>query len=654
MQNRNSSNRKTAIAAVLASGLGLALVHCSSQSPENQGAIKPVPVGEVHSPAVPTSQPDPTETELLSQTEVKAFPKRDQTANTSALEKAKGAPATRAYLLKEAHPALALSAPKPSPAPVADKMERRMPSAQISTKQTSPMAMHEMMDCAVVRCEPFQPPVEADEESYKAIQENGFLAVNQHPLSTFSIDVDNASYANMRRFLNQGQLPPADAVRIEELINYFPYPYSQPKGDNPISLSLDMGKTPWNPKSNLVLIGLKTRELAHENLPAQNLTFLIDVSGSMQDPNKLPLLKKAFGLLIDQLRPQDQVALVVYAGAAGVVLNPTSGTNKEVIRQALERLEAGGSTAGGAGLRLAYQVARESFRKGGNNRVLIATDGDFNVGESSDESMEKLIVKERQSGIFLSVLGFGMGNYKDSKMEILADKGNGNYAYIDNFLEARKVFVEQMGGTLQTVAKDVKLQIEWNPARVSSYRLIGYENRLLRDEDFNDDTKDAGEMGAGHTVTALYEIIPAGMDANPPSVDPLKYGSQNSTDRMDEALARPAKGRGGEYANEVMTVKFRYKAPQGSRSELFTQALKVATDRDLSLASESLRFTAAVAGFGMLLRQSAHAGSLTMNQVIQLAQGAKSFDPQGYRAECIRLMELAKSLQGAEAVSVRD
>lgn len=490
----------------------------------------------------------------------------------------------------------------------------------------APMPMHEA-------------PV--DDESYASIRENGFQSVVQNPLSTFSIDVDQAAYANVRRFLNQGQLPPADAVRIEELINYFPYPYAAPKGEHPFSITLDMGKTPWNHKTHLVLIGLKARDLAKAQLPPQNLTFLIDVSGSMHDERKLPLLKKAFGLLVDQMRPQDKVSLAVYAGAAGVVLPPTSGADKESIRSALDNLSAGGSTAGGAGLRLAYQLARESFSKTANNRVILATDGDFNVGESSDDAMERLITKERESGIFLSVLGFGMGNYKDSKMERLADKGNGNYAYIDNLLEARKVLVEQMGGTLQTLAKDVKLQVEWNPARVSAYRLIGYENRLLRDEDFNDDTKDAGEIGAGHTVTALYEIIPTGGEGGneqvTPLVDPLKYAAKEK--RAPEVKPMPT-----EHQNEVLTVKFRYKAPDAKVSRMFSEVLEASNTRSLAEASENLRFASAIAGFGMLLRRSEHRGDLTYAQVVSLAQGAKTFDPEGYRAECIRLIGLAQSL----------
>lgn len=491
-----------------------------------------------------------------------------------------------------------------------------------------------------------QPSQDFNTESYAPIAENGFQNVAQHPLSTFSIDVDNAAYANVRRFLNEGQLPPPDAVRIEEMINYFPYPYAQPKGEHPFSIALDAGKTPWNPQTQLVLIGLKARDIANADLPPQNLTFLIDVSGSMEDPNKLPLLKKAFALLVQQLRPQDCVAMAVYAGAAGVVLESTPGSRKEEILAALERLQAGGSTAGGAGLKLAYRLAEQGFRKQGNNRVILASDGDFNVGESSDGAMVRLIEKERETGISLSVLGFGMGNYKDSKMEQLADKGNGNYAYIDNLQEARKVLVEQMGGTLQTLAKDVKLQVEWNPGRVKAYRLLGYENRLLRDEDFNDDTKDAGEIGAGHTVTALYEVVPVGSDVSLPKVDALKYGGATA----QEANSRFRKPQVyNPMDEEMLTVKFRYKPPQGSQSKLFSQVLKDLGNRRLEDASETLRFTAAMAGFGMLLRESAYRGDLSWAQIIRLAEGARGFDPEGYRAESVRLMRLAEALQGPKA-----
>lgn len=360
-------------------------------------------------------------------------------------------------------------------------------------------------------------------EEYEGINENIFHGALKNPLSTFSIDVDAASYSNMRRFLNNGALPPKDAVRIEEMVNYFNYDYSQPDNKDPFSINTEISVAPWNQKHKLVHIGLQGRKIATENLPPSNLVFLIDVSGSMNSANRLPLLKSAFKMLVNELRPQDNVAIVVYAGAAGVVLPSTAGNDKETILNALNQLTAGGSTAGGAGIKLAYEIAQQNFKKGGNNRVILATDGDFNVGVSSNAEMERLIEEKREGGVFLTVLGFGMGNYKDSKMETIADKGNGNYAYIDNILEAKKVFVNEFGGTLFTIAKDVKIQVELNPAKVKAYRLIGYENRALRNEDFNNDKKDAGELGAGHTVTALYEIIPVGVDSKFDPIDDLKY-----------------------------------------------------------------------------------------------------------------------------------
>ncbi|MDX9904252.1 MAG: von Willebrand factor type A domain-containing protein, partial [Bacteroidales bacterium] len=367
-------------------------------------------------------------------------------------------------------------------------------------------------------------PVPQNTESYAGISENGYRDPLREPYSTFSIDVDNASYSNVRRFINLGQEVPKDAVRIEEMINYFKYDYPKATGEHPFSVYTEAGICPWNKNHYLLHIGLRGKDIDKTELPPSNLVFLLDVSGSMDSPNKLPLLKSAFGLLVSELREQDRVAIVVYAGAAGVVLESTPGNNKETIMQALDKLQAGGSTAGGAGLMLAYKIAEKNFIKGGNNRIILATDGDFNVGVSDNVSMEKLVEEKRGLGVYMTVLGFGMGNIKDDKMEIIADKGNGNYAYIDNIQEARRVLVQEFGGTLFTIAKDVKFQVEFNPAYVKAYRLVGYENRLLADRDFNDDTKDAGEMGAGHTVTALYEIVPAGSDETGlPTVDPLRY-----------------------------------------------------------------------------------------------------------------------------------
>ncbi len=462
-------------------------------------------------------------------------------------------------------------------------------------------------------------------EEYDGITENIFHDPLKNPLSTFSIDVDAASYSNIRRFITGGQRPPKDAVRIEEMINYFDYEYAQPKGEDPFSISTEISTAPWNTKHKLVHIGLQGKNIPKENLPPSNLVFLIDVSGSMSDENKLPLLKTSFKMLVEQLREQDRIAIVVYAGAAGLVLPSTSGAEKKTIIDALDKLEAGGSTAGGAGIKLAYAIAKENFQKEGNNRVILATDGDFNVGESSNGGMERLIEAKREEGVFLTALGFGMGNYKDSKMETLADKGNGNYFYIDSILEAQKALVNEFGGTLFTIAKDVKLQIEFNPARVKAYRLIGYENRLLRDEDFNDDKKDAGELGSGHSVTALYEIIPVGIESEFSKVDDLKYQRTNV-----EKLATASK--------EIMTVKFRYKKPNGSVSKLIVHPL---LDENISIAktSDNFRWSAAVAGLGMLLRDSEYVNDFKYEDVLQLAQDARGKDENGYRVEFINMVK---------------
>ena len=483
-------------------------------------------------------------------------------------------------------------------------------------------------------------------ESYARIEENGFRRVGESPLSTFSIDVDRASYANVRRFIQAGERPPADAVRIEEMINYFPYEWDDGRGTaagrHPFQVLTEVWDAPWKPEHRLVRIGLKAPSVDTENLPPSNLVFLLDVSGSMSSPDKLPLLKKAFALLTEQLRPQDRVAIVVYAGAAGLALPSTRGNRRARILSAVERLEAGGSTAGGAGIALAYDVARKHFVEDGNNRVILATDGDFNVGASSDEAMVRLIERERKSGIFLTVLGFGTGNLKDSKMEGIANRGNGNFHYVDGLLEARKVLVEEMGGTLFTVAKDVKLQVEFNPALAAAYRLIGYENRLLADEDFNDDTKDAGELGAGHTVTALYEVVPAGLPV-PRSVDPLRY--QPAAEPPAPVEAPP-----GAFEDELLYVKVRYKDPDGSESRLLAHPV---ADRSRS-PSRSFRFAAAVAGFGMLLRDSPHAGGLSADDVIALAERGRGDDPRGYRGEFIRLVETVRDLDLLGAAAEED
>ena len=471
-------------------------------------------------------------------------------------------------------------------------------------------------------------------EEYAEISENTFKWAAKTPLSTFSIDVDGASYSNVRRMIMDGRLPVKDAVRVEELINYFNYDYENPEGEHPFSVNTEVGKAPWNPDHQLVQIGIQGEKVEADNLPPSNLVFLLDVSGSMSSHDKLPLLKKGFKLLTNQLREEDYVSIVVYAGSSGLVLPPTSGANKEAILEALNKLNAGGSTAGAAGIKQAYQVAKEHFRKNGNNRVILATDGDFNVGVSSNSELVDLIEQKRDEGIFLSVLGFGSGNLKDSKMEQIANNGNGNYYYIDNLLEAKKVLVSEMGGTLHTIAKDVKIQVEFNPQNVKAYRLIGYENRLLADEDFNNDEKDAGELGAGHTVTALYEVIPHGVDIDSSlsDIDPLKYQTPTT----------PVNG----FNDELMTVKLRYKQPDGDKSQLLTQVIKRS---DRSELSENLKFASSVASFGMLLRDSKFKGNSSFQMVQQLAKESKGIDENGYRAEFIKIVELAELLYKGEA-----
>jgi Ca-activated chloride channel family protein len=463
-------------------------------------------------------------------------------------------------------------------------------------------------------------------EDYEGLDENTFQEATENPLSTFSIDVDAASYSNMRRFINNGQNPPKDAVRIEEMINYFNYDYKQPTGQDPFSINTEVAPAPWNEKHQLVHIGLQGKVIPTENLPASNLVFLLDVSGSMFAQNKLPLLKSGLKMLVEQLREEDKVSIVVYAGAAGCVLPPTSGKEKDKINEALQNLQAGGSTAGGAGIELAYKIAKENFMKEGNNRIILATDGDFNVGASSNEAMEDLIEKKRKEGVFLTVLGFGMGNYKDSKMEILADKGNGNYAYIDNILEAKKVLVNEFGGTLFTIAKDVKIQVEFNPANVTAYRLIGYENRKLNNEDFNNDKKDAGELGSGHTVTALYEIIPKGVDSYFKPIDDLKY--QKNEPKTEKVT----------YGDELLTVKFRYKAPDEEVSQLTVKTVEN-TITALDKTSDNFRWSAAVATYGMLLKDSDYLEKGDYKLVTDLAKSAKGTDENGYRIEFIKLVE---------------
>ncbi|WP_394776224.1 von Willebrand factor type A domain-containing protein [Flavobacterium sp.] len=473
------------------------------------------------------------------------------------------------------------------------------------------------------------PTITSDQEDYDAFVENAFESPRTAPLSTFSIDVDNASYTNVRRFINNGQTVPKDAVRVEEMVNFFKYNYPQPKDQNPFSINTELSDSPWNAKNKVLKIGLQGKNIPTESLPASNLVFLIDVSGSMSDINKLPLLKQSLKILVNELREKDKVAIVVYAGAAGLVLAPTSGNEKRTINDALEKLNAGGSTAGGAGIELAYKIATENFIKNGNNRVILATDGDFNVGSTSNTDMEKLIEEKRKTGVFLTCLGYGMGNYKDSKMETLADKGNGNYAYIDNIQEANRFLGKEFKGSMFAIAKDVKIQIEFNPKQIQAYRLIGYENRKLRPEDFKNDAIDAGELGSNHTVTALYEIIPAGVSSDYLNTQPddLKYTKVKETDN--------------NYKDELATIKFRYKKPDGDKSIEIVQVIEnkaVALEK----ASDDFKFSTAVAWFGLKLRDSKLISNKSSDDILKLAKQGISNDNEGYKSEFIRLTESAK------------
>jgi Ca-activated chloride channel family protein len=476
------------------------------------------------------------------------------------------------------------------------------------------------------------PPQDFNTEAYSHVLENPFLLAQQNPLSTFSIDVDTASYSNMRRFLSGGSLPPKDSIRIEELVNYFPYDYEPPKDNVPFAAHMEIAGCPWNMEHRLARIAIKGKEIDRTKKPACNLVFLLDVSGSMSDENKLPLLKQAFTLLVKELGEKDRVAIVVYAGASGLALPSTSCVQKEVILASLERLNAGGSTNGGAGIQLAYNVAVENFIKDGVNRVILATDGDFNVGTTGQGDLVRMIEeKARKSKVFLTVLGFGMGNYKDSTLQLLADKGNGNYGYIDTLAEAKKALVEQLTGTLITIAKDVKIQIEFNPAKVAAYRLVGYEKRMLRAEDFKDDTKDAGEIGAGHTITVFYELVPAGKKMDIPDVDPLKY----------QTASQP----NASASDELLTLKLRYKDPDSDTSKPLEFPINDSGKR-LSQASGEFKFAAAVSTFAMILRDSKYKGNASLDQVLEIAAEGKGNDKSGYRAEFIELVKKAKGLLG--------
>ncbi len=492
--------------------------------------------------------------------------------------------------------------------------------------RTSGMAVNDYYN------QPSSAPVFYDpsEESYSKIHENGFKISKTDPLSTFSIDVDKASYTNVKRFILEGQIPPADAVRVEELINYFEYDYPQPADEHPFSINTEYSDCPWQEGHKILQIGLQGKKISTENLPPSNLVFLIDVSGSMDMPNKLPLVKAAFRLLVNNLRKQDHVAIVVYAGAAGLVLPSTNGDRKEKIMNAISALSAGGSTAGCEGISLAYKVAKENFITGGNNRVILATDGDFNVGISSENGLEDFIVEKRKDNIYLTCLGFGMGNYKDSKIELLADKGNGNYAYINDIMEANKVFVNEFGGTLFTIAKDVKIQIEFNPAKIAAYRLVGYENRMLNNEDFKDDAKDAGELGSGHTVTAIYEVIPVGIES--------KYIKGSTSLKYQQSKISESSG-----LNEIATVKFRYKKPDGDKSIEMVHSI-VDKNEAFESASNNLKFSSSVAMFGMLLRNSEFKGTASFPGLIEIASNSRGYDKEGYRAEFIRIAKTAENL----------
>lgn len=493
------------------------------------------------------------------------------------------------------------------------------------------------------------PTPESSAERYAHIVENEFRSVDQTTISTFGMDVDTASYANVRRFLREGKLPPADAVRLEELINYFPYSLPSAKGSDPFGVVVETAECPWNSAHRLIRIALRARDVSHGERPPANIVFLVDVSGSMEPENKLPLVKKSLRLLVEQLTPRDTVAIVTYAGEAGIAMEPTRGSDKEIIYTTIDRLSAGGSTHGSAGIVTAYELARKAFVKEGVNRVLLCTDGDFNVGTTSQEGLLELITQQAKSGVFLSVLGYGMDNYQDATTELLADKGNGNYAYIDSFAEARKVLREQLHSTLVTVAKDAKIQVEFNPARVASWRLLGYENRSLADQDFKDDHKDAGDVGAGQSVTVLYEVQPAGTTLA--SAENLRYQPRSAP----KGAAQPVptkKTAAGDFRDELLYLKIRHKLPEASKSTEWTVAVKD-DERSWIRASDDFQFSAAVAGFGMLLRNSPHDGAVSYDLVQRLAQEGLGPDKEGYRAEFVDLVRRAQRLAEARPGSRR-
>lgn len=500
------------------------------------------------------------------------------------------------------------------------------------TESDTSMAPEDSAANPQYRYNSFTAPSGMNTEEYSEIQEIGFKDTVNNPLSTFSIDVDTASYTNLRKNLNYGIIPEADAVRIEEMLNYFDYDYEEPSGYVPFSINTEIGKCPWNQENYLLMVGIQGKRVDKEELPKSNLVFLIDVSGSMDEPDKLPLLKNAFSKLVEALGENDRISIVVYAGSTGVVLDSVRGSAKDMILDAIDNLQAGGSTGGAAGIDLAYRLAEDNFIEGGNNRVILATDGDFNVGASSVEDLEKIIEEKRESGIFLSVMGFGTGNLKDNKMETLADKGNGNYSYIDGSKEAKKVLVDEMAGTLLTIAKDVKIQLEFNPYSVAGYRLIGYENRALADEDFKNDAIDAGELGAGHTVTAVYEIVPVG--ATSATKSDLKYQTQDTEVNT-------------EYRNEISEIRLRYKDPEGEKSKEIKQVVSFQnTPVNGKEFSEDFYFAAAVAEFGMILRNSEYKGDATIDSVMKLAEKGLGDDENGYRLEFMELVDTYEELLG--------
>lgn len=514
-----------------------------------------------------------------------------------------------------------------SPSPTG---HQKQVTGELASRQTFPMGT---MDTAqAIHHDSDITPPDFNTEEYDLIRENTFKDTAQNPVSTFSIDVDTASYSNVRRFLEgNNALPPKDAVRIEELINYFDYSYPDASGKDPFSITMEEGPCPWAKEHRLVLIGLQGKKLDYKELKPSNFVFLVDSSGSMDSPDKLPLLKNAFKLFLDALDKRDRVAIVAYAGSAGLVLPSTPASEKEVILKALDRLKAGGATAGGQGIELAYSVAKKNLVAEGNNRVILATDGDFNIGQSSTSELVRMIEEKRKDGIFLTILGFGMGNYKDGRMEQISNAGNGNYFYIDNIREAEKVLARDMRANMFTIARDVKIQVEFNPAHAAAWRLIGYENRVMAREDFDDDKKDAGELGAGHQVTALYEIIPPGVKSDVPTGAPLKYQT-----------AKPAPGK---HSGELMTAKLRYKPLDEDKSRLLERAVKSDAKRTLDKTSDNFRFAASVAGFGMLLRDSKFKGTLTYADVLDLAKESTSTDEFGERGEFLRLVKSASLLE---------